>query len=138
MRVEDVSGVTSRKVITVAPNDTIADAVDLLKEFAIGAVVVSSDNKSIAGIISERDVVRHLSREQEGTLRLKVEDLMTRNVSTCQLGDGLDETMAVMTAGKFRHMPIVTSANELCGIISLGDLVDVKLNELEALKQSQS
>ena len=132
MRVEDVSEVGSRKVITTDPGDTIADTVDLLNEYGIGAVVVSSDNKTIVGIISERDVVRHLAREQEGTLRLKVEDLMTENVSTCQLGDDLEATMAVMTAGRFRHMPIVTAQNELCGIVSLGDLVDARLQELEA------
>lgn len=62
--------------------------------------------KQILEIISERDVVRHLAQEQEGTLRVRVEDLMTENVSTCQLDDDLEATMGTMTDGHFRHMPI--------------------------------
>jgi CBS domain-containing protein len=133
MLVSDVIGGTSRNVVTVQPGDTIADAVDLLKEFGIGAVVVSDNGKSVDGIMSERDVVRHLAAEQEGTLRLKVEDLMTAKVSTCQLGDQLETIMSRMTAGKFRHMPIVDDQGALIAIISLGDLVNARLRELEQL-----
>ncbi len=132
MRVKDVAGSSGRTVVTVEPSETIADVVDLLKEHSIGAIVVSHDNKSILGIISERDVVRHLAREQEGTLRVKVEDLMTRNVLTCQLDDDLEATMRIMTDGRFRHIPIVDSNSELCGIVSLGDLVSARLQALEA------
>ncbi len=132
MQVKDVPGSSGRTVVTIDPNETIADVVDLLKEYSIGAIVVSQDGKTIDGIISERDVVRHLAREHEGTLRVKVEDLMTATVSTCQLDDNLEATMGVMTAGRFRHMPIVDSGNELCGLISLGDLVTARLQALEA------
>lgn len=131
MRVKDVSSSDGRAVITIEPSETIADVVDLLKDHSIGAVVVSLDNKSILGIISERDVIRHLAREQEGTLRVKVEDLMTENVTTCQLDDDLEATMLVMTNGRFRHMPVVNSSNELCGLVSLGDLVSARLQDLE-------
>ena len=131
MKIEDVIGGTSRLVVTVDPGDTIADAVDLLKEHLIGAVVVSVDNKSIVGIMSERDVVRHLAHEQEGTLRLSVADLMTHKVSTCVVDDDAEATMALMTAGRFRHMPIVDNDGELCGIVSLGDLVAARLRQLE-------
>lgn len=133
MIVSDVIGGTSRNVVTIAPADTIADAVDLLKEYGIGAVVATSDGRTIEGIMSERDVVRHLANEQEGTLRLRVEDLMTGNVSTCRMSDQLESIMARMTAGKFRHMPIVDEAGELIGIVSLGDLVNARLRELEQL-----
>ena len=132
MRVKDVSGATTRAVVTIEPTETIADTVYLLKEHSIGAVVVSQDDKNILGIISERDVVRHLALEQEGTLRIKVEDLMTENVTTCQLDDDVETTMLVMTTGRFRHMPIVNSSNELCGIVSLGDLASARLLDLEA------
>lgn len=132
MKVRDVVGGTSRAVVTIDPQHTIADTVYLLKEHAIGAVVVSSDDRTILGIISERDVVRHLVLEHEGTLRVSVEDLMTEQVSTCQLDDEIEEAMEVMTVGHFRHLPIVTAQNELCGIVSLGDLVDTRLRELEA------
>lgn len=132
MRVKDVPSSTARAVVTVEPSETIADTVYLLKEHSIGAVVVSRDKKNILGIISERDVVRHLALEQEGTLRVKVEDLMTKHVLTCQLEDDLEATMLVMTNGHFRHMPIVNSSNELCGIVSLGDLASARLQDLEA------
>jgi len=131
MQLKDVPGSSGRAVVTIEPSETIADVVDLLKEHRIGAVVVSLDQKNILGIISERDVIYHLAREQEGTLRVKVEDLMTENVSTCQLEDDLEATMLVMTTGRFRHMPVVNSSNELCGLVSLGDLVSARLQNLE-------
>ncbi len=132
MKVRDVVGRTARTVVTIDPRHTIADVVFLLKEHAIGAVVVSDDGRAILGIISERDVVRHLVLEHEGTLRVNVEDLMTEDVLTCQLDDEIEVAMEVMTTGRFRHLPIVTEKNELCGIVSLGDLVDTRLRELEA------
>jgi CBS domain-containing protein len=132
MRIEDLAEPISRKVVTSAPRDTIADVVDLLNEYSIGAVVVTADGATIVGIISERDVVRHLAAEQEGTLRLRVEELMTQDVTTCRLEDGIESVMATMTAGHFRHMPVVADDGGLCGIVSLGDLVNARLIELEA------
>ncbi len=133
MQVSDVVGDDIRTVVTTNPSDTIGDTVDLLEEYSIGAVVVTADGKKILGIISERDVVRHLVREQEGTLRLKVEDLMTSNVSTCRLDDDVESAMATMMNGRFRHLPIVTDGDELCGIVSLADLAHARLIELESL-----
>ncbi|MCH7788449.1 MAG: CBS domain-containing protein [Acidobacteria bacterium] len=132
MLIEEVTGPDFRKVITSAPRDTIADVVDLLKEYSIGAVVVTADGRAIVGIISERDVVRHLATEQEGTLRLRVEELMTQNVLTCSVGDDIETVMATMTSGHFRHMPVIAADGGLVGIVSLGDLVDARLTELEA------
>jgi len=131
MKIEDVIA-SDRSVITVAPRETIRDAVDLLEEHGIGAVVVTSDGRSIDGIISERDIVRNLVREQEGTLRLRVEDLMTENVSTCALSDSVDSAMETMTAGHFRHLPVVDAHGHIYNIVSLGDLVRARLDELEA------
>lgn len=130
MDISDIVGDGTR-VITIQPRDTIADSVDLLNEFGIGAIVVSKDGSVINGIISERDIVRHLAREQEGTLRLKVEDLMTESVSTCQLTTSIDDVMSLMTEGRFRHAPIVDDAGALIGLISLGDMVKARLVELE-------
>lgn len=132
LTVADIVGPNGNPVVTVHPRDTIADSVDLLKEHGIGAVVVSRDDDAINGIISERDIVRHLAREQEGTLRLKVEDLMTSTVSTCGLDAPINDVMATMTRGRFRHMPVVNATGELCGIVSMGDLVKARLDELEA------
>lgn len=122
----------SRAVVTVTPGETIRDAVDLLDEHGIGAVVVTGSDSTVAGILSERDVVRHLCREQEGTLRLRVEDLMTRNVEVCRLEDRIEGAMAKMIAGHFRHMPVVTDDGQLCGIVSLADLALTRLRELES------
>ena len=132
MRVGDVPGVEERSVVTVEPDDTIADVVYMLKEHSIGAVVVSDDGEKILGIISERDVVRHLVLEHEHTLRVKVEDLMTEHVSTCRLDDYLEGAMGVMTRGRFRHMPVVDDDQNLVSIVSLGDLVDARMKNLEA------
>lgn len=130
--IRDVLGGDSRAVVTVQPGETIRDAVDLLNENRIGAVVVTVDDTRIVGILSERDVVRHLGREQEGTLRLRVEDLMTDDVEVCQLDDLIEPTMSKMIEGRFRHMPVVGEDGGLCGIVSLGDLVFARLRELEA------
>jgi CBS domain-containing protein len=130
--IRDVLGGSSRPVVTVMPGETIADAVDLLNDNGIGAVVVE-EKSAIVGILSERDVVRHLAREQEGTLRLRVEDLMTEDVKVCRLDDPIKPTMALMIAGRFRHMPVVTGDGSMCGLVSLGDLVFARLKELEEL-----
>ena len=131
--IRDVLGGSSRPVVTVGPGETIADAVDQLNDNGIGAVVVAVETSTIVGILSERDVVRHLAREQEGTLRLRVEDLMTEDVKVCRLDDPIKPTMAKMIAGRFRHMPVVADDGSMCGIVSLGDLVFARLNELEEL-----
>lgn len=131
MQIADVVGTEPRIVRTVRPRDTIADTVDILAEYSIGAVVVTTDGRTINGIISERDVVRHLAREQEGTLRIWVEDLMTSTVSTCRPDSHIDDVMATMIDGRFRHMPIVDEFNALWGLVSLGDLVSARLSELE-------
>ena len=130
--IRDVLGGDSKPVVTVEPGETIRDAVDLLNEKGIGAVVATADSTTIAGILSERDIVRHLGREQEGTLRLRVEDLMTENVEVCRLDDPIESGMARMISGRFRHMPVVGDEGGLVGIVSLGDLVFARLRELEA------
>ena len=140
--IQAVLGGSSKAVVTVDPGETIADAVDLLNDNKIGAVVVTADKATIVGILSERDVVRHLAREQEGTLRLRVEDLMTEDVKVCRLTDQIESTMARMVSGRFRHMPVVAADNTLCGMVSLGDLVFARLTELEtqnrALRQDRN
>lgn len=131
MNISDVV-VADRSVVTVEPRGTIRDAVDLLEEHGIGAVIVTSDGATIDGIISERDIVRNLVREQEGTLRLRVEDLMTESVTTCTSTDTIDAAMDIMTAGHFRHLPVVDADGNLQNVVSLGDLVRARLDELEA------
>ena len=122
MNVAEIIQRKGSEVATVKPDDAVASAVAVLAEKGFGALVVSSDGLSIDGIISERDVVRHLAHEQEGTLRIPVEDLMTRNVVTCTAADDVDAVIRTMLDGRFRHMPVVDDAEHLCGLVSLGDL----------------
>lgn len=136
MLISDILGPVPPTVRTVKPRDTIADTVDMLAEYGIGAVVVTTDGRTINGIISERDVVRHLAREQEGTLRIPVEELMTTNVSTCHPTDEVDGVVATMIAGRFRHMPVLDESNALSGIVSLGDLADARLKALATENQA--
>lgn len=133
MRISDVVGNDPRPVRTVQSGNTIADTVDLLAEYGIGAVVVTDDGHKIDGIISERDVVRHLAHEQEGTLRIPVEELMTSSVSTCTADSAVDDVMATMIDGRFRHMPVVDGSGDLWGLVSLADLANARLNQLKAL-----
>lgn len=132
MLISEVVGPLQPVVRTVKPRDTIADTVDILSEYSIGAVVVTTDGRAINGIISERDVVRYLAHEQEGTLRVHVEDLMTRTVATCQLEDDVDVVLATMIDGHFRHMPIVDADNALYGIASLADLSTARVADLQS------
>lgn len=126
MLISDAAGPFPTTVYTVKPGDTIADTVDLLAEYGIGAVVVTTDGSTVDGIISERDIVRFLAHEQEGTLRIKVEDLMTRKVITCTPADDVDTIIKSMIDGRFRHMPVL-DANGICGLVSLGDLAGARI-----------
>lgn len=126
MLISEAAGPFPTTVHTVKPGDTIADTVDLLAEFGIGAVVVTTDASTVEGIISERDIVRFLAHEQEGTLRIKVEDLMTRTVITCCPADEVDAIIRKMLDGHFRHMPVVDDGG-LCGLVSLGDLAGARI-----------
>ena len=130
MRIGSIVSNKGGEVVTIEPGATVNDAVDLLAEEGVGALVVSRDGKHIVGIISERDVVRRLCKDQEGTLRLKVEDLMTKEVVTCTAEDTVDALMAVMTENRIRHVPVAEDG-ELTGIVSIGDIVKWRLLELE-------
>ena len=127
MLIADVLGSDLQILHTMSPSDTIGDTVDILVEFGIGAVVVTSDGKTIDGIISERDIVRYLQHEQEGTLRIKVEDLMTRNVITCMPQDEAEVVTRTMLGGRFRHMPVVDADGHMMAMVSLGDLMHARL-----------
>ena len=128
MIISDALGPNPRIVRTAEPGDTIGDVVDLLAEFGIGAVVATSDGTSVEGIISERDIVRHLAHEQEHMLRIRVEDLMTVNVKTCTMNDPIDDVARIMLDGRFRHMPVVGDDGALVSMVSLGDLLEARLS----------
>ena len=120
-----------REVVSVEPNATLASAVALLAEKRIGAVLVLGVDRRIVGILSERDIVRALAERGAGALDEPVSRVMTRKVSTCTENETVPSIMERMTAGKFRHLPVVDSRGQLVGIISIGDVVKHRLHEME-------
>ncbi|MEX0317518.1 MAG: CBS domain-containing protein [Ruegeria sp.] len=125
-------------VFSVRPTETIREVVGLLKEKHIGALVVTDQNGALMGILSERDIVRRMAETPGQTLPQSVEDLMTRDVQTCSPDDYLMDVLSRMTEGRFRHMPVLKDGN-LCGMITIGDVVHFRLKELEyeALRMKQ-
>ncbi|RLK07440.1 CBS domain-containing protein [Ruegeria conchae] len=125
-------------VFSVRPNDTIHSVVDILREKRIGAVVVTDQNGSLQGILSERDIVRRMAETPGQTLPQSVADLMTTEVKTCSPDDYLNDVLKTMTEGRFRHMPVLSDGN-LRGVITIGDVVHFRLKELEyeALRMKQ-
>ncbi|MCZ7661089.1 MAG: CBS domain-containing protein [Xanthobacteraceae bacterium] len=136
-----VKAILSRKgtdVVTVEPKASLTEAVKLLTARRIGAVVVTGADRRVVGILSERDIVRAVGERGPKVLDEPVDSVMTRRVVTCAEADTVAEIMERMTAGKFRHLP-VTENGRLAGIISIGDVVKSRLEEIqresEALKE---
>ena len=117
-------------VATIAPTESVAAVVESLATHGIGALVVSSDGTSVEGIISERDIVRDLAADASGTGQRTVAELMTGEVVTCSLDATTEQLMAEMTARRIRHVP-VTRDGALVGIVSIGDVVNARVHELE-------
>ena len=122
-------------VVTLPPGTTVAKLAEVLSSRRIGAVVISNDGRDMAGIVSERDVVRELGRRGPACLTDRVESLMTAKVRTCSRQDSSDLVLAVMTEGRFRHMPVVEN-EQMVGLISIGDVVKARLSELAAEKDA--
>lgn len=116
---------------------SIRDVIEKLDIDDVGALVVTDDDQTILGLISERDIVRGLQKHGDGALNLQVTDLMTKGVITCDVSDPLSDVMTLMDKHQFRHVPI-TDAGRLCGIIHMLDVVKYRLDEIrceaEALK----
>lgn len=130
MQVSQILAAKGAQVVTIGPEATIADAVASLKRKGIGALVVTDDAGGVIGILSERDVVRGLARHGRGVLDKRVEDLMSREVVTCGLESRVEELMRDMTVRRIRHLPVVEDGR-LVGIVSIGDVVKTRLEELE-------
>jgi CBS domain-containing protein len=130
MRISDVIRSKGDLVVTISPEQSVKTLIDRLDEHGIGALVVSSDGKTIAGIVSERDVVRRLHRDGAAVLEQTVADIMTADVKTAAPEDNIEDTARVMTQARVRHLPIV-SGGELVAIISIGDVVKHRIDELQ-------
>jgi CBS domain-containing protein len=137
MFVSDILAQKGGLVFTVTPGTTVAQVAQQLSTRRIGSVLVMAGTDSIAGIVSERDLVRALARHGAEALDLEVRQVMTRDVVTCHPDDSIERAMGMMTSGRFRHLPVV-DRDDLVGLISIGDVVKARLeetqHEAEALK----
>ncbi|MEA2984394.1 MAG: hypothetical protein QOD94_648 [Alphaproteobacteria bacterium] len=117
-------------VVTLEPSVSLDAAAKLLAERRIGAVVVLGADDRLVGILSERDIVRAISERGGAAMQEPVSQVMTRKVVTCTLDETLHSIMERMTAGKFRHVPVIEQGR-LAGIISIGDVVKHRIVEME-------
>ncbi len=130
MRISDVIGrKTDQDVITISPDATVRELIRLLAQHNVGALVVSADGAAVDGIVSERDVVRHLL-DSDDILEGAVSAIMTVDVATAEPTTSLDEMRALMTERRIRHVPVV-SDGRLTGIISIGDVVKAAMDQLQ-------
>jgi CBS domain-containing protein len=130
VNIDTVLQAKGRQVETTLPDTPILDVAQQMRVRRIGALVVSRDGSHIAGIISERDIVLGLAHDGPNLLRMKASQVMTKSVITCSPSDSIGHVMAVMTERRVRHLPVV-DAGRLCGMISIGDIVKNRLQELE-------
>ena len=118
-------------VVTVGPDESVERLLALLEEHRIGALVVSSDGETVSGIVSERDVVRHLAHDGPGILKAPLRQIMTSDVTTCDLDTHIEDLARTMTELRIRHVPVVTDG-KLTAIVSIGDIVKHRIDELQA------
>lgn len=120
----------STKVETISPRATISDAAQVLSTKRIGALIVSENGEDVAGIVSERDVVRELGVSGSECLSNTIESIMTAKVISCDPSDKAVKILETMTNGRFRHMPVFEDG-KLAGVISIGDVVKARIAEIE-------
>ena len=126
------------QVFSIGPDASLAEAVVMLRDKGIGALVVTGPDGSLAGVLSERDIVRKLAETPGQTLPQSVAENMTADVKSCTPGDTLVPVLQAMSDGGFRHMPVVENG-KLCGMLTIGDVVRHRLEEVEyeALQMKQ-
>jgi CBS domain-containing protein len=130
MNVHTILRTKGKSVVTIHPDATVERAVAVLRLSGIGALVVSDDGETVVGILSERDIVEALGRLGGDLLAVSVAEVMTSPVVTCEPEDSVAELMAEMTNRRIRHFPVLDDGR-LTGIVSIGDLVKNRLDEIE-------
>lgn len=135
MRISDVLRVKGEQVVTVEPGIEVTRLLTVLAEHKIGAVIVSRDGRRVDGIVSERDVVRALAARGSGVLAEPVSAIHTTQVHTVSPDAALDDVERLMTERRFRHVPVVVDG-VLHGVVSIGDVVKNRIDELEAERRS--
>ncbi len=128
--------ITNKPVHTISAHESVKYLVDLLSSFHVGALVVSSNGRSIDGIVSERDVVRSMPGKFDSLGDLCVREIMTKKVHTCTPDLTVSEAMTMMTNLRIRHVPVVDSKGDLLSIVSIGDVVKHHLNEISLENQA--
>jgi len=129
MQVRHILREKGREIVAISSDATLSEAARLLSRKRIGALIVRGANGELAGILSERDVVRAVAEESVGALARTVAAYMTRAVATCGESDSIDELMEMMTRGRFRHVPVMDEHERLQGIVSIGDVVKSRIEE---------
>ncbi|KAB1074205.1 CBS domain-containing protein [Methylobacterium planeticum] len=135
MTVARILAEKGRTVVTVQPDRSIADAIHVLSEKGIGALVVTDAAEAVLGILSERDIMRALARQGAGAMDAPISSHMTTNVTTCKRDTTIEEVMHLMTDGRFRHVP-VCDEGKLAGLVSIGDVVKRRIATVEAEHQA--
>ena len=130
MKVSDILKAKGAEVMTARPTDTLDTLSHKLRLARIGALVVSRDGVGIDGIVSERDIVHCMAERGAACLSVPVEAVMTKRVVTCSLDSNVADVAKTMTANRIRHLP-VAEGGRLAGIVSLGDVVKARLDEME-------
>lgn len=130
MTVKAILAAKGGEVATIEPNSNVAAAAKRLAERRIGALVVTGADRRVAGIVSERDIVQALAARGAAALDLPLSEVMTRKVMTCSPPDTISSLMERMTQGKFRHLPVIEQGR-LVGIVSIGDVVKHRLEQME-------
>ncbi len=125
----------SQCVETVLPETTVSEAATILSDRRFGALIVSKDGEIALGILSERDIVRELSKSGADCMDAPVKNLMTAKLVTCTCDDTADQVLTKMTTGRFRHMPVLKD-DKMVGLISIGDVVKARLSELSMEKDA--
>ena len=130
MKVQDILSEKGNRVATMRPDASVDTVVHRLRLDRIGAVVISTDGRTIEGILSERDIVYGLVEHGAALLQKRAADIMTHEVITCRAEDAIKDVMAKMTHSRIRHVPVVENGR-LAGIVSIGDVVKHRLSEAE-------
>ena len=130
MKVSDILKTKGTEVMTVKPGETIGTLSHRLRMARVGALVVSENGRTVDGIVSERDVVRCLAERGADCMGVRVDQVMTKRVVTCAPDSNVAEVAKTMTANRMRHIPVV-EGGRLAGIVSIGDVVKARLDEME-------
>ena len=135
MLIESILAAKGDAIIDVSASDSLEQVAQVLSEHRIGAVLVQSEDGSICGVLSERDIVRAIAREGAGVLAKPAEAIMTRDVITCSSCQTAEQVLSLMTENRIRHLPVVDQG-QLRGMISIGDAVKYRIEE--TLEEAQA